>query len=700
MFDMFINDLGVTMFRVVPYLVDSNWETTNDNDDPNVMNWEYYNNRYSSPIFEATWKAIRYLNSRGIQPEIGLMGPVPTWMLAEKAGPRPPGHTACDPSSDIAPMKPSMYPEFAEEVVSMLMYARSKEKLKFQYFSPFNETDCYPWEGPRIDPADAPSVLAAVASRLQKEGLGDIRLEVPDNALISNDYVTPILKNSELMKQVGAFAFHSYSDSSVGPQVERIKASAYPDTPVWLTEYGDLSDRDKTAENEWKSFSLATNRRALIALNQGANALFYFNAFDDYEECMRRLTFYGLFHSGDQVYFPRKRYYATKQLYHFVEPGARRVASTSVDARSNRFRIPEPRIQFAGDRWRQGRRSQPHPGCLPGSGSCSGSFGLLSHQPVGELPQAGLHTSTEWSGGSGPARRGRIHASGFGWIKHQMNGPGRTSGRSEAGDRNTMRLQDKVAVITGAGSGIGRACALEFARQGASVVVADIDFASAQRTVAEIGPSAIAILTDVSSPSSVRDLVVHTLAAFSSVHALVNNAAIQVSKTIEDTTPEEWNRQMAVNVGGVFLCSKAFLPHLKASHGAIVNMASVNGYFVEPFCAGYCATKAAIIGLTKAMAIDLGPDQIRVNCICPGYIDAGLAEGYFQAQSDPAAARKAAGALHALGRIGRPEEVARVAAFLASEDASFMTGSTYSCRWWLWFRAAPHRCPHPLLRDA
>lgn len=238
-----------------------------------------------------------------------------------------------------------------------------------------------------------------------------------------------------------------------------------------------------------------------------------------------------------------------------------------------------------------------------------------------------------------------------------------------------MRLQGKVAVITGSGSGIGRACAVEFARQGAKVVVADIDPMAAQRTAAEIGASAIAITVDVSDPASVQGLASKTREMFRNVHALVNNAAIQVSKTIEDTTPEEWNRQMAVNVGGVFLCSKYFLPHLKASRGAIVNMASVNGYFVEPFCAGYCATKAAIIGLTKAMAIDCGPDHIRVNCICPGYIDAGLAEGYFQAQPDPAAARKAAGKLHALGRIGRPEEVARVAAFLASDEASFMTGS-------------------------
>jgi len=111
--------------------------------------------------------------------------------------------------------------------------------------------------------------------------------------------------------------------------VERVKASSYAHIPVWLTEYGDLNDVDKSADNDWKSFSLNANRRALTALNQGANALFYFDAFDDYEECARRLTFYGLFHSADHVYFPKKRYYATKQLYHFVRPGSRRVAASS-----------------------------------------------------------------------------------------------------------------------------------------------------------------------------------------------------------------------------------------------------------------------------------------------------------------------------------------------------------------------------------
>ena len=243
-----------------------------------------------------------------------------------------------------------------------------------------------------------------------------------------------------------------------------------------------------------------------------------------------------------------------------------------------------------------------------------------------------------------------------------------------------MRLKERVVVITGSGGGIGRAAALEFAREGAAVVVADIQYHRALETVEQIrqlGGKSHAVETDVSNPESVRNLVGETLSMFTKVNVLFNNAAIQVNKTVEDTTEDEWNRQIAVNLGGVFLCSKYFMPHLRATKGVIVNMSSVNAFFVEPTCAGYCATKAAIIGLTKAMAIDHGKEGIRVNCICPGYIDAGLAEGYFQAQPDPAAARASAGKLHALWRIGRPEEVGRVAVFLASDDASFVTGSAY-----------------------
>lgn len=241
-----------------------------------------------------------------------------------------------------------------------------------------------------------------------------------------------------------------------------------------------------------------------------------------------------------------------------------------------------------------------------------------------------------------------------------------------------MQLDGKTAIITGAANGIGRSCAVEFALEGAGVVIADIDIAGAreaQREIESRGGRALAVQADVADPGSVQALVAATVARFSRVDVLLNNAAVQVNKFVEETTPEEWERQMAVNVGGLFLCVKYFLPYLRQTRGSIVNMASVNAYFVEPMCAGYCATKGAIVSLTKALAIDLGPSGVRVNCICPGYIDAGLAEGYFQAQADPAAARQAAGKLHALGRIGLPKEVARAAIFLASAESSFMTGS-------------------------
>jgi NAD(P)-dependent dehydrogenase (short-subunit alcohol dehydrogenase family) len=242
-----------------------------------------------------------------------------------------------------------------------------------------------------------------------------------------------------------------------------------------------------------------------------------------------------------------------------------------------------------------------------------------------------------------------------------------------------MKLKNRIVVVTGSGSGIGRACAIEFAREGAKVIVADINLQSAEETVRLIkdgSGTAAAIKTDVSKPESVKQLVDFSIKTWSKIDVLVNNAAIQVNKTVEDITFEEWNLQMAVNVGGIFLCSKYFLPYLRQTKGNIVSMSSVNGYFVEPMCAGYCTTKAAIIGLTRAMAIDHGNEGIRVNCICPGYIHAGLAEGYFQSQADPAKARREAGKLHALGRIGKPEEVAKVAVFLASDDASFITGAS------------------------
>jgi len=204
MFEMLMKDEGVTMFRVVPYFVFSNWEQTNPNNGPNDWNWEYYDNRYSNPVFEATWKALRFLNARGIQPVIGLMGEPPVWMTSSKLQP-PPGR-ACNenlPPDQQMHLSPAMYRAFAKEVVSMAVYARTVAHVDFQYFSPFNETDCYPHEGPRIDPDEAPKVLDAIAHLLTQQGLGDVRLVVADQAIVTNNYIGPILQDPGLMKQVG-----------------------------------------------------------------------------------------------------------------------------------------------------------------------------------------------------------------------------------------------------------------------------------------------------------------------------------------------------------------------------------------------------------------------------------------------------------------------------------------------------------------
>src|SRR5437588_6388168 len=246
MIDTLIDDLGATIFRLDPYGL-LNWEAANDNDNPQVMNWEYYNDRYSIPTFEASWAAARYLNSRGIRPFLALSGIAPDWMLDSNAP--PPQHKVCGGSSGMGhagPMKPNhlnpaLYDEFAEEVVSLAVYARTRARIDFQYFGPINETDCYPAEGPRVDPDEMPKVLGAIARRLRKEGLGDVKLVVAEQAVITNDYVTPILQSADLMGQVGVFSLHTYGADSVGPQVARVQSSESPAVPVSLTDYGDLN---------------------------------------------------------------------------------------------------------------------------------------------------------------------------------------------------------------------------------------------------------------------------------------------------------------------------------------------------------------------------------------------------------------------------------------------------------------------------
>jgi NAD(P)-dependent dehydrogenase (short-subunit alcohol dehydrogenase family) len=243
-----------------------------------------------------------------------------------------------------------------------------------------------------------------------------------------------------------------------------------------------------------------------------------------------------------------------------------------------------------------------------------------------------------------------------------------------------VRMDGKTAVVTGAARGIGRAVAERLAAEGAYTLCADVDPDELERVSGAIqaaGGRAEAHRCDVSNPDDVERLMA-AAEAHGGPHALVSNAAIQYERTIEDTPPEDWDRVLGVNLKGVYLCARAAIPRMRGlGGGSIVNMASVNGFWVEPQLGAYSAAKGGVINLTRAIALDFGRDGIRCNCICPGYIDTGMARRYFEVQSDPEAARAEAGRLHALGRIGRPDEIAAMALFLCCDESSFCTAQPF-----------------------
>jgi NAD(P)-dependent dehydrogenase (short-subunit alcohol dehydrogenase family) len=243
-----------------------------------------------------------------------------------------------------------------------------------------------------------------------------------------------------------------------------------------------------------------------------------------------------------------------------------------------------------------------------------------------------------------------------------------------------VQMDGKVAIVTGAGTGIGRAIALRLAAAGALTLCADIDEQAAGRTAEEIGAAGgrgEGVRCDVANAADMDRLVARA-AALGGPHALVSNAAIQYEHLLVDTPPDDWDRVLSINLKSVYLGARAVIPEMRRlGGGSIVNIASVNGFWVEPALAAYCAAKGGVINLTRAIALENGRYQIRCNCICPGYIDTGMAQRYFEIQDDPEAARVVAGKMHALGRVGRPEEVAAMALFLCSDEASFCTAQPF-----------------------
>jgi NAD(P)-dependent dehydrogenase (short-subunit alcohol dehydrogenase family) len=241
-----------------------------------------------------------------------------------------------------------------------------------------------------------------------------------------------------------------------------------------------------------------------------------------------------------------------------------------------------------------------------------------------------------------------------------------------------MLLEGKVAIVTGAGRGIGRAIARLFAAEGAAVVVAARSEGEGEETVLlirEAGGEARFIATDVGRDGAVRDLVAETVRAYGRLDALVNNAGIGgPGKPLAETDEAEWDRVIDINLKGCYLGMRYAIPHLRATRGAIVNLSSVLAEQTLPGCTAYTASKAAIIGLTKATALEVGRDGIRVNCILPGSTDTPMMWDGLTDEERVEIEPLVAGAAP-LGTVGRPEEIARVALFLVSDAASFMTGA-------------------------
>jgi NAD(P)-dependent dehydrogenase (short-subunit alcohol dehydrogenase family) len=235
-----------------------------------------------------------------------------------------------------------------------------------------------------------------------------------------------------------------------------------------------------------------------------------------------------------------------------------------------------------------------------------------------------------------------------------------------------MRLAGKVAIITGGGSGIGKAIAQAFVRESAKVVIAGRDAKKLERAAAEIGGQCLAISADVSSANDVQKLVDAALGKFQRISVLVNNAAVLLPGTAESLSEEDFDQTFNINVRGLWLMSGAVLPHMRTSGGgSIVNIASVLSMVGARNRVAYAASKGAVMAMTKAMALDHAAENIRVNCICPGIVATEMVAKFNLDEN----ARRQRVAMHPMGRFGQPEDVASAAIFLASDEAGWTTGS-------------------------
>lgn len=242
-----------------------------------------------------------------------------------------------------------------------------------------------------------------------------------------------------------------------------------------------------------------------------------------------------------------------------------------------------------------------------------------------------------------------------------------------------MRLENKVSLITGAGSGIGQAVALKFAKEGARVIIADRNLESAEKTqhlIEQEGGTGYAVVMDVTQEQQVAETIATTVQQFGRLDVLHNNAGISVLKPITETTEADWDLLFNVNLKGVFFGCKHAIPYMvQQGGGVIINTASELALVGQTLYTAYCATKGGVLAFTRALSVEWAAKGVRINAICPGPVNTPMLQAEFNLASDPLAEEAANIQSMPIGRLGTPEDIARVALFLASDDAEFVHGA-------------------------
>jgi NAD(P)-dependent dehydrogenase (short-subunit alcohol dehydrogenase family) len=237
------------------------------------------------------------------------------------------------------------------------------------------------------------------------------------------------------------------------------------------------------------------------------------------------------------------------------------------------------------------------------------------------------------------------------------------------------RFKERTVLITGAGSGIGRATAERFGSEGAAVVCVDINEKGVEETASAVraaGGEALALVCDVSRAAAVEETFAKAIDRYKRLDVLANVAGVGGFRRLTETTLDEWNRTIGVNLTGTFLTCQKAISHILATRGAIINVASVAGLRSHPFSAAYCASKGGVVTMTKALAVEYGRKGVRINCVCPGGVETPLIQNF---QLPEGANPNVLARIMPLGRMGKPEEVAGTIAFLASDDAMYINGA-------------------------